>query len=172
MVSIDGLNFYSPTAGALRLNEAAATTGPWAINFNGTSLKTAVDVLGIGSGQVTTDLSTGTGLTRYMSVPFTAAPSVTLVVEYSNSTTGAYDGTSVGGKVYGNGQVAIIDKSGKVLAVQSACAFDAGKTNAVADKQTISATVTDGTTNELFIIYNRSKDATGGLRVWSTKLTK
>lgn len=140
-------------------------------------MKTAVNVLALGSGQVTTDLSTGTGLTRFVSVPYTvtSAP-FTLEVTYGNSTTGAYTGTypsgTVGGKAYGAQQIAIIDKTGQVLAVQSAIKMSADNTTALADQQTISATVSTAGSGELYIIFNRSTDATGGLRVFSIKTTQ
>lgn len=171
--AVDGFNYYSPTAGALRLNEAA-TGGPYSINFNGTSLKTAVDVLAVGSGQVDpTQLSTGTGLTRYVSIPYAATSKpVTVTIDYSNSTTGAFSGGQVAGKAYGAAQVAIVTKAGQIVAVKSAVLISSDGTQALGDSQTLSATFTDPSNTEVFVIFNRSTDGTGGLRLWSATLSQ
>lgn len=177
---MDGFNFYSASSANLRFYDAAnadcsgTAAGLFAINYNGTSLKTAVETLALGSGQVSTELNANIGLTRYMSVPYTVTAStpITVEVSYANSTTGAYSGGLVGGKAYGKAQIAIINKSGQVLAVKSAVLISGDGATALGDQQTISVTVSTVGTDELFVIFNRSTDATGGLRVFSVKTTQ
>lgn len=151
-VAIDGFNFYSSGSGSLRLNEAA-TTGPWSINYNGTSLKTEVALVEGQTNVNPTALNAAGGVTRYMSIPYLATSNpVTVTITYTNSSASC-----------SLGQIAIVDKTGKAIKVGSAC----GTTN-----QSISATVTDPTNTELFILYTRNTDASGGLRVWQVDVTK
>lgn len=159
---VGGINFYSKGLGNLRLfNEGTA----YAVNYNGSSVSTTT-ALTEGSS---IGIVYNTNLSRYISVPYTATTSeVTLVVEYSNSTTGTITSGQVGGKAYGAAEIVITDKNGKIIKVANACPNDG--TTALADKVTTTVKLTDATNTEFFVLFNRATDGTGGLRVWSVKL--
>lgn len=152
-VSVAGLNYYSASAGGLRLFYDATGTS-YSINYNGSAFKTDVVMVEGTSGQVNPlGLNTAGGVTRYVSVPFAASASpVTLKVSFSNSAT-----TCV------NGQIAIVDQNSKTWKVASACGT--GTT-------TLSVTLTDSSVTELFVLMNRNGDSGGGIRIWNLELTK
>lgn len=168
-VAVGGIKLYSATAGSLRLHYNSGGTA-YAINYNGTSLKsdtpTENAVNGTGpvvlvegtSGQVNPALlNQAGGVTRFVSVPVTAGPDpIALDITYSN-------GSATGASGCQNGQIAIVDQSGKTWKVASAC----GTT-----QQVLSATINDATVTELFILMTRNTDSSGGIRIWKVDTTR
>jgi len=165
-VSFGGINFYSVSAGSLRLHLASDGTS-YAVNYNGSSLKdeTKDDPITFveGSAQVNPTLrNVGNGVTRFVSVPYTpVATPVILKVTYSNGSGNYAAGTNDNGCL--NGQIAIVDQTGKTLKVASSC----GTT-----QSTITATVTDASVSELFVLMSRNGDGGGGIRIWNIEITK
>lgn len=150
--SIGGFNFYSPSDGRLRLHNSGTA---YAINFNGSSIPDEPLILVEGtSGQVDpTKLNASGGVSRYVSVPYAATPNpVTLTITYSNSSSSCV-----------NGQIAVLDQTGKTHKVASAC----GSSQSV-----LTVTVTDPNVTELFILNTRSGDSGGGIRIWNIDVTK
>lgn len=151
-VAVSGLNFYSPSAGSLRLHEAS---GPvYAINYNGTSFKSDVVMVEGTSGQVDPKILNGTGgVTRYVSIPVAASNlPLTVKITYSNAS-----GSCV------NGQISLVDQNTKAWKVASAC----GTGNS-----TLEVTLTDATVTELFILMSRNGDSGGGIRIWQVEVTR
>lgn len=165
-VSFGGINFYSASAGSLRLHLASDGTS-YAVNYNGSSLKdeTKDDPITFveGSAQVNPTLrNVADGVTRFVSVPYApVATPVTLKVTYSNGSGNYAAGTNDNGCL--NGQIAIVDQTGKTLKVASSC----GTT-----QSTITATVTDASVSELFVLMSRNGDGGGGIRIWNIEITK
>ncbi len=164
-INVGGLNLYSASSGSLRLYEAGVTA--YGINYNGTSLKNDTESTPVtfveGSSQVIpTLLNAAGGVSRYVSVPFTPVTTpVTLTVSYSNASNN-YDAIATP-KGCLNGQVAIVDQSGKTRKVVSSCGTGLS---------TFSVTITDSTVSELFILMSRNGDGGGGIRIWSVEITK
>ncbi|PUA27784.1 MAG: hypothetical protein B0W54_14725 [Cellvibrio sp. 79] len=168
-VTVGGIKLYSATAGSLRLHYNSGGTA-YAINYNGTSLKsdtptkdttngTAPVVLVEGtSGQVNpASLNSAGGVTRFVSVPVTAGTDpITLDITYSN-------GSATGASGCQNGQIAIVDQNGKTWKVASAC----GTT-----QQVLSTTITDANVTELFVLMTRNTDSSGGIRIWKINTTR
>ncbi len=161
-VTIGGIKFYSASAGSLRLHLNSAGT-EYAINYNGTSAKddtVAVPVTFVEGGTQVNPaaLNTTGGVTRFVSVPFTpVATPVTLTVTYSN-------GSATAAGACQNGQVAIVDQTGKTWKVGTSCSNPA--------KTTLTATITDPTVSELFILMSRNGDSGGGIRIWQVDITR
>jgi hypothetical protein len=161
-ITIDGITFYSATAGSLRLHLNSAGT-EYAINYNGTSVKddtagTPVTFVEGGNQVNPTALNIGGGVTRFISVPFTpSALPITLTVTYSN-------GSATAPGACQNGQVAIVDQNGKTWKVGSSCSNP--------NKTTLTATITDPTVSELFILMSRNGDGGGGIRIWQVEVTQ
>ncbi len=161
-VTIGGIKFYSSTAGSLRLHLNSAGT-EYAVNYNGTSAKddtvAAPVTFAEGGTQVNPSaLNTAGGVTRFISVPFTpVATPVTLTVTYSN-------GSATAAGACQNGQVAIVDQTGKTWKVGTSCSNPA--------KTTLTATITDPTVSELFILMSRNGDSGGGIRIWQVDITR
>lgn len=161
-ITVGGIKFYSSTAGSLRLHLNSAGT-EYAINYNGTSAKD--DTAGApvtfveGGTQVNpTALNSAGGVTRFISVPFTpSALPITLTVNYSN-------GSATAPGACQNGQVAIVDQNGKTWKVGSSCSNP--------NKTTLTATITDPTVSELFILMSRNGDGGGGIRIWQVEVTQ
>ncbi|WP_246841618.1 pectinesterase family protein [Cellvibrio sp. PSBB023] len=150
--SLAGFNFYSPSDGRLRLHNSGTA---YAINYNGSSLPNEPLTLVEGtSGQVDPKLlNVSGGVSRYVSVAYVATPNpVTLTVVYSNSSSSCV-----------NGQIAVLDQTGKTHKVASACGTE---------QSVMSVTVTDPNVTELFILNTRSGDAGGGIRIWNIEITK
>ncbi len=153
-IKIGDFNFQSSGAGNLRLHLNSAGTD-YAINFNGSSLRTEPTTLVEGtSGQVDPTLLSGaTGVSRYVSYSF--APSsdpLTLRVTHSNGSDSCV-----------NGQIAVIDQNGKAWKVDSAC----GTTPKI-----LEVTITDASVNQLFILMSRAGDSSGGIRIWDIEVTR
>lgn len=161
-VTIGGIKFYSSTAGSLRLHLNSAGT-EYAINYNGTSAKDDTTVSPVtfveGGTQVNpTALNVAGGVTRFISVPFTPVSTpVTLTVTYSN-------GSATAAGACQNGQVAIVDQTGKTWKVGTSCSNP--------NKTTLTATITDPTVSELFILMSRNGDSGGGIRIWQVDITR
>lgn len=151
-ITVSGLNFYSPSAGSLRLHETAGLA--YAINYNGTSFKSDVVMVEGTSGQVDPKILNGVGgVTRYVSIPVVASNlPLTVKITYSNAS-----GSCV------NGQIALVDQNTKAWKVASAC----GTTNS-----TLEVTLADATVTELFILMNRNGDSGGGIRIWQVEVTQ
>jgi pectate lyase len=153
--------FYSASSGSLRLH--MGNDGSYAINYNGTSLKNDAQDSPVSfvEGAVQVDptlLNAVGGVTRFVSVPYSpVATPVTLTVTYSN-------GSATAAGACENGQIAIVDQSGKTWKVASSCSNP--------ERSTITATVTDPTVSELFILMSRNGDGGGGIRIWNIELTK
>ena len=166
-VTIGGFKFYSASAGSLRLHLNSGGT-EYAINYNGTSVKddtiSAPVTFVEGSSQVNpTILNAAGGVTRFVSVPFTPGTTpVTLTVTYSNGSSNYNPNATPKGCL--NGQVAIVDQTGKTWKVGSSCSNP--------DKTTLTATITDSTVSELFILMSRNGDDSGGIRIWKIEITK
>jgi len=151
-VAVSGLNFYSPSAGSLRLHEAS---GPvYAINYNGTSFKSDVVMVEGTSGQVDPKILNATGgVTRYVSIPVAASSlPLTVKITYSNASASCV-----------NGQISLVDQNTKAWKVASAC----GTTNSI-----LEVTLTDETVTELFILMSRNGDSGGGIRIWQVDVTR
>src|SRR5690606_34538318 len=137
--------FYSASSGSLRLH--MGNDGSYAINYNGTSLKNDAQDSPVSfvEGAVQVDptlLNAAGGVTRFVSVPYSpVATPVTLTVTYSN-------GSATAAGACENGQIAIVDQSGKTCKVASSCSNP--------ERSTITATVTDQTVSELFILMSRN----------------
>lgn len=171
-VSVGAIKLYSVGAGNLRLHLNSAGTA-YAINFNGTALKsdtptttatTAPVVLVEGtSGQVNpAGLNTTGGVTRFVSVPVTASETpLTLAVTYSNASNNYDASTNPNGCL--NGQIAVVDQSGKTWKVASACGTA---------QQTLSVTIADASVTELFVLMTRNTDTGGGIRIWKLDVTR
>lgn len=166
-LTFGGIKLYSASAGSLRLHFNAAGTA-YAVNYNGTALKsdaTATPVVLVEgtSGQVDpTSLNLAGGVTRFVSVPVVASTDpLTLAVTYSNASNN-YDASSNPTGCL-NGQIAIVDQTGKTWKVGSAC----GTT-----QQTLSATISDASVTELYVLMTRNTDTGGGIRVWKVDLTR
>ena len=165
--SFGSIKLYSAGAGNLRLHKNSAGTA-YAINYNGTSLRsdstsTPVTLVEGTSGQVDpTALNQAGGVSRFISVPVAASSDpVTLAVTYSNGS-GNYDAsTNPNGCL--NGQVAIVDQTGKTWKVASACGTA---------EQTMSVTITDNSVTELYVLMTRTTDGGGGIRVWKIETTR
>lgn len=161
-ITIGGIKFYSASAGSLRLHLNSAGT-EYAVNYNGTSVKDDTSGNPItfveGSSQVNpTALNLAGGVTRFVSVPFApVATPVTLTVTYSN-------GSATAPGACQNGQIAIVDQTGKTQKVATSCSNP--------EQSTISVTVTDATVSELFVLMSRNGDGGGGIRIWKIEITK
>ncbi|EIK46520.1 pectin methylesterase, putative, pme8A [Cellvibrio sp. BR] len=161
-VTIGGIKFYSSGSGSLRLHLNSAGT-EYAVNYNGTSAKDDTSGNPVtfveGSSQVNpTALNLAGGVTRFVSVPFTpVATPVTLTVTYSN-------GSATAAGACQNGQIAIVDQTGKTWKVASSCSNPA--------QSTVSVTITDATVSELFVLMSRNGDGGGGIRIWKIEITK
>lgn len=163
-IKIGDFNFQSSGAGNLRLHLNSAGTD-YAINYNGSSLRTEPTTLVEGtSGQVDPTLLSGaTGVSRYVSYSFTpTSDPLTMTVTYSNASAN-YDSTAAPSGCL-NGQIAIVDQNGKTWKVASACSNPA--------QSIITATVTDPTVSELFILMSRAGDGGGGIRIWDIEVTQ
>jgi pectate lyase len=166
-LAIGGVKLYSVGAGNLRLHLNSAGTA-YAINYNGTALKsdtagTPVVLVEGTSGQVSpTSLNATGGVTRFVSVPVEAsADPLTLAVTYSNASNNYDAGTNPTGCL--NGQIAVVDQTGKTWKVASAC----GTT-----PQTLSVTISDASVTELFLLMTRNTDTGGGIRIWQVDVTR
>ncbi|UUA71570.1 pectate lyase family protein [Cellvibrio sp. QJXJ] len=158
-IKIGDFNFQSSGAGNLRLHLNGAGTD-YAINYNGSSLRTEPTTLVEGtSGQVNPTLLSGaTGVSRYVSYAF--APSsnpITMTVTYSNASATAAGACQ-------NGQIAIVDQTGKTWKVASSCSNP--------EQSTVSVTIADATVSELFILMSRNGDSGGGIRIWNIEVTQ
>jgi pectate lyase len=143
----------------LRLHLNSAGTD-YAINYNGSSLRTEPTTLVEGtSGQVNPALLSGTtGVSRYVSYAFTPSDNpITMTVTYSNASATAPSACQ-------NGQVAIVDQTGKTWKVASSCSNP--------EQSTISVTITDATVSELFVLMTRAGDEGGGIRIWNIQVTQ
>jgi pectate lyase len=162
-ISVNGFNFFSGSAASLRLHETSDSV--YAINYNGSSLRTEPTTLVEGtSGQVNPkQLSGAGGVSRFVSYPFTPTSNpITFKVTYSNASAN-YDATATPNGCL-NGQIAIVDQSGKTWKVASACSNP--------EQSTITAIITDPTVSELFVLMSRNGDGGGGIRIWSIEITK
>ncbi len=161
-VIFGGIKFYSASAGSLRLH-LTSDSSAYAVNYNGTSAKDDTSSSPVtfveGSVQINpASLNLTGGVTRFVSVPYTPiATPVTLTVTYSNGSA-----TAVG--ACQTGQIAIVDQTGKTWKVATSCSNPA--------RATITATVTDPTVSELFVLMSRNGDGGGGIRIWSIEVTK
>lgn len=161
-VTFSGIKFYSASAGSLRLH-LTSDSSAYAVNYNGTSAKDDTQPSPVtfvkGGVQVNpTALNLAGGVTRFVSIPYTpVATPVTLSVTYSN-------GSATAAGACENGQVAIVDQTGKTWEVGSSCSNPA--------RTTLTATVTDSSVSELFILMSRNGDSGGGIRIWSIEITK
>lgn len=160
-LTFGGIKLYSASAGSIRLHFNSAGTA-YAINYNGTALKsdtnaTPVVLVEGTSGQVDpASLNLAGGVTRFVSVPVAASVDpLTLVVTYSNASNNYDASTNPSGCQ--NGQIAIVDQTGKTWKTASAC----GTT-----QQTLSVTLSDASVTELFVLMTRNSDTGGGIRIW------
>ena len=166
-ISVGAVRLYSASAGSLRLHYNSAGTA-YAINYNGTALKSDTSatpvVLAEGtSGQVDpTSLNQAGGVTRFVSVPVAASSdSLSLTVTYSNAS-GNYDASTTPNGCL-NGQIAIVDQAGKTWKVASACGTA---------QQTLTATLSDPSVTELYVLMTRNTDTGGGIRIWQVDVTR
>ncbi len=165
--AIGGIKFYSATAGGLRLHFNSAGTA-YAINYNGTALKsdttgTPVVLVEGTSGQVNpVSLNTAGGVTRFVSVPVAAsAEPLTLAVTYSNASNNYDASTNTTGCL--NGQIAVVDQTGKTWKVASACGTA---------QSTMAVTISDASVTELYVLMTRNTDTGGGIRIWKLDVTR
>ncbi len=115
------------------------------------------------SGQVNpTSLNLAGGVTRFVSVPVAAsADPLTLAVTYSNASNNYDASTNPTGCL--NGQIAVVDQTGKTWKLGSACGTA---------QQTLSVTISDASVTELYVLMTRNTDTGGGIRVWKVDVTR
>ncbi len=166
-ITIGAVKLYSVGAGNLRLHLNSGGTA-YAINFNGTAVKsdtttTPVTLTEGASGEVNpTSLNAAGGVTRFVSVPVAASTDpLTLTVTYSNASAN-YDATTAPTGCL-NGQIAIVDQTGKTWKVASACGTA---------QQNLSVTISDASVTELYVLMTRRTDAGGGIRIWQVDITR
>lgn len=143
VVSVPPIRFYNPAVGGLRLYKKDAA-GPYAINFNGSSIASLTPF----SDGGTVALSS---LSHFLSMPYvaTSAP-VTVRVVFAN----AYvSGCSAS-------QLLILNASGKILKAASACG----------SASPLSVTFAGSANAEVLVAFTRVTDTSGGLRVFELDL--
>ena len=167
-ITIGDFKFYSSGSGSLRLHLNAAGDA-YAVNYNGTALKddsTAAPVTLVEgtSGQVNpTTLNAAGGVTRFVSYPLTTSSNgLSVTVTYTNGS-GNYDAVTAPNGCL-NGQIALVDQSGKTWKVASSCG------NSV--QNTITATITDNSVTELYVLMSRNGDGGGGIRIWNIAVSQ
>lgn len=162
--AIGNFNFYSSGAGSLRLH-LTADSSAYAINYNGSSLRTEPTKFVEGSsGQVNpTQLTGAGGVSRYVSYPVvSSSDALTFTVTYTNGSADYDVVNNQNGCL--NGQIAIVDQTGKAWKVASSC----GNTT----PSTITATISDPNVTELYVLMSRNGDGGGGIRIWNIQVTR
>jgi hypothetical protein len=161
-VSNPPLTFLSKSAGNLRLYDLDDVN--FAINYNGSS---GADAPAPGwADQAVIPSATMTAVTRYISMPYVATTGpVTLRVYYTWSGNNTC-GTSGTDPCCANGQLLIVKADRTIVKAKNMCDATGG-TQSYAE-----VTFIDPVNTELFVLFARNGDTTGGPRLWEMDLTK